>query len=205
SQSPLIVVDGTIMRNGNLDEIGGLDIESVEVVKGAAGSTLYGTAAASGVINIKTKRGNSRDGISFNIRSEAGFADPNSTTWGMPENHVLQLDETGKRFCVVTSNLPSCSRTLEWMREFQRINGVVGDTTRVNQSVQFNSPGAAELTNIFQSNIWPGQWFDAYAALATRNLVSINSLDASGRVGSVRFFASGQYTDNQGAIRGGPT
>jgi TonB-linked SusC/RagA family outer membrane protein len=205
SQSPLIVVDGTIMRNGSLDELGGLDIESVEVVKGAAGSTLYGTAAASGVINIKTKRGNSRDGIAFNIRSEVGAADPNSTTWGMPENHVLQLDETGKRFCVVTSNLPSCSRTLEWMREFQRINGVVGDTTRVNQSVQFNSPGAAELTNIFQSNIWPGQWYDAYAALATRNLVTINSLDASGRVGGVRFFASGQYTDNQGAIRGGPT
>jgi TonB-linked SusC/RagA family outer membrane protein len=206
SQQPLIVVDGTIMRNGNLDELGGLDIESVEVVKGAAGSTLYGTAAASGVINIKTKRGNSRDGISFNIRSEAGFSDPNSTTWGMPVNHPLQLDETGTRYCVSgSSGLPSCSRTLDWMREFQRINGVVGDTTRANQSVQFNSPGVSDLTNVFQSNIWAGQWYDAYAALATRNLITVNSLDASGRVGSVRFFASGQYTDNQGAIRGGPT
>jgi len=38
SQGPLIVVDGTLMRNGSLDELGGLDIESVEVVKGAAGN-----------------------------------------------------------------------------------------------------------------------------------------------------------------------
>jgi TonB-linked SusC/RagA family outer membrane protein len=205
SQSPLIVVDGTIMRNGNLDELGGLDIESVEVVKGAAGSTLYGTAAASGVINIKTKRGNSRDGIAFNIRSEMGAADPNSTTWGMPENHPLQLDETGSRYCVVTSGQPACSRTLDWMREFQRINGVVGDTTRANQSVQFNAPSGGDLLNVFQANEWTGQWYDAYAALATRNLQTLNTVDASGRVGSVRFFASGQYTDAQGAIRGGPT
>lgn len=205
SQSPLIVVDGTIMRNGNLDELGGLDIESVEVVKGAAGSTLYGTAAASGVINIKTKRGNSRDGVAFSIRSEAGFSDPNSTSWGMPVNHPLQLDETGKRFCVVNSGLAPCSRTLEWMREFQRINGVAGDTTRAVQSVQWSAPSGGDVLNVFQGSIWPGQWYDSYAALATRNLVTINGVDASGRVGAVRFFASGQYTDNQGAIRGGPT
>jgi len=205
SQSPLIVVDGTIMRNGNLDELGGLDIESVEVVKGAAGSTLYGTAAASGVINIKTKRGNSRDGISFNIRSEAGFSDPNSTTWGLPVNHPLQIDETGTRYCVVVSGQSPCSRTLDWMREMQRINGVAGDSTRANQSVQFNAPGINDALNVFQANEWIGQWYDSYAALATRSLVTLNSLDASGRVGSVRFFASGQYTDNEGAIRGGPT
>jgi TonB-linked SusC/RagA family outer membrane protein len=206
SQQPLIVVDGTIMRNGNLDELGGLDIESVEVVKGAAGSTLYGTAAASGVINIKTKRGNSRDGMSFNIRSEAGFSDPNSTSWGMPENHPLQLDETGTRYCLAgASSQAPCSRTIDWMREFQRINGLAGDNTRAPQSVQFNAPSGGDLTNVFQSNIWAGQWYDAYAALATRNLITVNSLDASGRIGSVNFFASGQYTDNEGAIRGGPT
>jgi TonB-linked SusC/RagA family outer membrane protein len=212
SQSPLIVVDGTIMRNGNLDELGGLDIESVEVVKGAAGATLYGTAAASGVINIKTKRGNSRDGMSFNIRSEAGYSDPNSTEWGLPLNHPLQLDETGKRFCVVGGSVagqttPSCTKTIEWMREFQRINGVVGDTTRAPQQVQWNAPSLSggDLQNVFQANIWPGQYYDAYAALATRNLVTVNTVDASGRVGGVRFFASGAYTDNQGAIRGGPT
>src|SRR5688500_11729881 len=43
SQQPLIIVDGAIMNVGNLEELGGLDIESVEVVKGAAGASMYGT------------------------------------------------------------------------------------------------------------------------------------------------------------------
>src|SRR5689334_6685860 len=34
SQSPLYVVDGVVLNVGSLDELGGLDIESVEVVKG---------------------------------------------------------------------------------------------------------------------------------------------------------------------------
>src|SRR4051812_8613728 len=49
SQSPLIVVDGVIQRVGGLSDLGGLDIESVEVIKGAAGASLYGSSAASGV------------------------------------------------------------------------------------------------------------------------------------------------------------
>ena len=45
STSPLFIVDGAIMNVGSLEELGGLDIESVEVVKGAAGASLYGTRA----------------------------------------------------------------------------------------------------------------------------------------------------------------
>ena len=66
SQQPLIIVDGAILRVGNLNDIGALDIESVEVVKGAAGASLYGTTAANGVIIIKTKRGANRDGVTWN-------------------------------------------------------------------------------------------------------------------------------------------
>ena len=68
SNSPLIIVDGVIMRNGGLNEIGGLDIESVEVVKGAAGASLYGTTAANGVMIIKTKRGGNQDGVNAQAR-----------------------------------------------------------------------------------------------------------------------------------------
>ena len=86
---PLIIVDGTILRNTSLTEISGLDIESVEVVKGAAGASLYGAAAANGVIVIKTKRGASRDGVKFNFRSEYGISDVNSSSYGQPINHPL--------------------------------------------------------------------------------------------------------------------
>src|SRR5205085_637756 len=94
SQEPLYIVDGVILRVGSLDELGGLDIESVEVVKGAAGASLYGTTAANGVIVIKTRRGASQEGVRLTARSEYGSSDLNSLKYGMPLNHPLQLDET---------------------------------------------------------------------------------------------------------------
>lgn len=68
---PLIVIDG-VRANGSegsstigvggqvpsrLDDINPEDIETINVIKGPAASSLYGTAAANGVIQITTKRG----------------------------------------------------------------------------------------------------------------------------------------------------
>jgi TonB-linked SusC/RagA family outer membrane protein len=202
---PLLIVDGVILRNQSLNEIGGLDIESVEVVKGAAGASLYGAQAANGVIVIKTKRGASRDGVRFNFRSEYGISDLNSLDYGAPANHHLQLDETGKRFCIAGSaNLSPCSRTVNFMEEILRINNVNADTVRTPQSFQFNSPSATsgEMQNVYQSQIWPGQRYNAFAQVSRQNPVALNSIDVSGRVGNVRYFVSGAYTWDQGAIKG---
>ena len=202
---PLLIVDGTILRNQSLNEIGGLDIESVEVVKGAAGASLYGAQAANGVIVIKTKRGNTRDGVRFNYRTEYGVSDLNSFDFGAPVNHVLQLDETGKNFCVTGSGAVSaCSRTFNWMEEILRINNVNADTTRTQQNAQWNSPAIAggELLNVYQANIWPGQRYDAFAQVSQANPVQLHSLDMTGRLGNVRYFVAGAYTGDAGGLRG---
>jgi len=70
---PLIYVDGIRIFNGNsptgvssrqsvspLNDIPASDIDRIEIVKGPAATTLYGTEASGGVIQIFTKRG--RDG-----------------------------------------------------------------------------------------------------------------------------------------------
>lgn len=54
--APLYVVDGVILGSNPAD-IASLDIESIEVVKGAAAASLYGSRAANGVIQIRTARG----------------------------------------------------------------------------------------------------------------------------------------------------
>ena len=56
SQNPLIIVDGVIM-DGTLADINVDDIESIEVVKGASASALYGSQAGNGVVVVTTKRG----------------------------------------------------------------------------------------------------------------------------------------------------
>lgn len=76
NNTPLYVVDGVILSDASTADLSSLDIESIEVVKGAAGASLYGSRAAAGVIQIKTARGN---GIAlgrtqFTFRTEVGGA-----------------------------------------------------------------------------------------------------------------------------------
>jgi len=73
SSNPLIIIDG-ILTEGRLSDINSEDIESIEVVKGASASSLYGSRAANGVIHIKTKRGSnlSSGSTEINYRSEFG-------------------------------------------------------------------------------------------------------------------------------------
>lgn len=74
SASPLIILDGMIM-NGSLADINVDDVESMEVIKGAAASALYGSRAGSGVIAITTKRGKSGNfgKPKITVRNEVGF------------------------------------------------------------------------------------------------------------------------------------
>lgn len=68
SNNPIIYIDGIRMDNGGsgagagdrtsrLDDIDPTSIERIEVLKGAAAATLYGTEASNGVIQIFTKKG----------------------------------------------------------------------------------------------------------------------------------------------------
>lgn len=59
SNEPLYVIDGMAIRpgpGGSLEGINPYDIESIEVLKDAASTTMYGMRGANGVIVIKTKR-----------------------------------------------------------------------------------------------------------------------------------------------------
>lgn len=72
-QDPLIIIDGAITRL-SLADINSEDIERIEIIKGAAASSLYGSDAANGVIQIFMKRGaNVAEGQStFTFRTEYG-------------------------------------------------------------------------------------------------------------------------------------
>jgi TonB-dependent SusC/RagA subfamily outer membrane receptor len=59
STEPLYVIDGVAIRpgpGGSLEGINPYDIESIEVLKDAASTAMYGVRGANGVIVIKTKQ-----------------------------------------------------------------------------------------------------------------------------------------------------
>jgi TonB-linked SusC/RagA family outer membrane protein len=75
--APLVVVDGVILAEGvdaSTADLNALDVESVEVVKGAAAASLYGSRASNGVLQIRTRRGRElADGrTQVTLRSEYG-------------------------------------------------------------------------------------------------------------------------------------
>lgn len=95
SDQPLIYVDGVRVNNqiasglsiqgfgssvvSRLNDINPDDIESIEIIKGPAAATLYGTEASNGVIQIITKRGVPGDRPRFGFTTRQGanwFANP---------------------------------------------------------------------------------------------------------------------------------
>ncbi|HEV7783237.1 MAG TPA: TonB-dependent receptor [Chitinophagaceae bacterium] len=58
ADAPLLVVDG-IPYSGNLNDISPNDIASLEILKDASATAIYGSRGAGGVILVTTKRGNS--------------------------------------------------------------------------------------------------------------------------------------------------
>jgi TonB-linked SusC/RagA family outer membrane protein len=78
SADPLYIVDGVVIdpsvSGSPLTDIPADDIESIEVVKGASGASVYGSRAANGVIRISTKRGNKLglDQTKITVRNEFG-------------------------------------------------------------------------------------------------------------------------------------
>src|SRR5690606_27794710 len=56
SNSPLVVLDGMIF-GGSLSDINPNDIRSIEILKDASSSAIYGSRAANGVILVSSKKG----------------------------------------------------------------------------------------------------------------------------------------------------
>ena len=57
NNKPLYVVDGMVIQNGGIENINPQDIESIEVLKDASATAVYGSRGANGVILVTTKKG----------------------------------------------------------------------------------------------------------------------------------------------------
>lgn len=71
SNAPLYVVDGAVFT-GSLSDINPNDIESLNILKDAASTSLYGSSAANGVVMITTKKGRKGKKGNFTFTSNTG-------------------------------------------------------------------------------------------------------------------------------------
>lgn len=94
-ESPLLVVDGVPYTNISLRDIASDDIESVDVLKGATASALYGSRGGSGAIMITTKRGK-EEGLHVSINSNTMFS---SGFLRLPDVQTSYSSGAGGKYC----------------------------------------------------------------------------------------------------------
>ncbi|MCP9765681.1 SusC/RagA family TonB-linked outer membrane protein [Lacihabitans soyangensis] len=71
NSDPLYVVDG--FQTGDISFLAPGDIESIEVLKDASATAIYGSRGANGVVLISTKRGKKTDKPKFSFEAYSGF------------------------------------------------------------------------------------------------------------------------------------
>ncbi len=202
-QGPLYIVDGVII-NGGLPDINPSDIENVEVVKGASAASLYGARAGQGVIQITTRSGRrSADGMSFNVRVEAGQSDI-ERAFPLATQTSLMMDERNERFCMNVSGAPICARSFDWVTEAARVNNEPGDVA-LSPAGMTVDPGASiqasALPQLYQARLFPGRTYDAIEQTVSPGRFNTNTFDMTGRFNQTQVYASASGTIQQGAIR----
>lgn len=74
--SPLIVLNGVPVSESVYNSTSINDIESVNVLKDASATSIYGSRAANGVIFITTKRGQRGSDVNVTVRTQYGISQP---------------------------------------------------------------------------------------------------------------------------------
>ncbi len=122
SNSPLVVVDG--VQYGSLEDINPADIESIEVLKDASSTAIYGSRGANGVILISTRQA-SGDGIQVSVESYGGIS--------------------------TTADYPAFNTGPEYVAQKREANRVSGDWSGPEDDPNIFS--SSELENI-ENGVW---------------------------------------------------
>ena len=201
-QEPLYIVDGVISQGG-IQDINPQDIESVEVVKGAAASSLYGSRAGNGVIQITTRSGKSSgEGVRFRSQFETGTSNIENE-YMYPKTHAMLMSEDYTRHCTVTSGAADCSRSVNLENE----------TLRINEGEELFAMPPVQLANDAGISRNPGQagrylvqvnpflrTYNPIRQIVTDGQTINSTLDATGRVGRTNFFASANQLRQEGSM-----
>jgi TonB-linked SusC/RagA family outer membrane protein len=111
SNSPLIIVDG--VEYGSTLDIPASDIESMDILKDASSTAIYGTKGANGVIIITTKRGKAGK-TRVNVNAYWSFNSPTSIVKSMYGDKEVQrwVDRANYRSDVASGNWGSANTSV---------------------------------------------------------------------------------------------
>jgi len=189
SSEPLYVIDGVPIVSQNLArttfgqptnplaDLNPSDIESMEVLKDAAATAIYGARAANGVVLITTKRGKSGEptiSISTYAGSSKAWKDPNELRVDGPTFELLQNEAAANN----------------WIDRYGSLEAL--DPSGNAFSAPYANPAGATNTNWINPIMQQGSMYNIDASISGGNeriryMVSANNFDQEGIMKPVMF------------------
>lgn len=80
---PLYILDGAPISASDFNTINPSDIATLNVLKDAASTSIYGARAANGVVVITTKKGRIADRPKIQFQTQVGFSQANAEKWDL--------------------------------------------------------------------------------------------------------------------------
>ena len=200
SNRPLVYIDGARIKNeavdagtlgqdySRLNDLNPADIESVEIVKGPAAATLYGTEAAGGVIRITTKQGRAGE-TRYQLRADYGanwnIADFEPTVWN-PRSFFPDAPDTLYTMRLLETDSP-------WRTGWEKTLGL-------------NISGNLENVNYYIAGQWTDQngpvvtnWFEKYNLRGNLTVKPTEKLDLAISTGYANTAVQLPQADNSGS------
>ena len=198
TQTPLVLIDG-IERS--LAAINPSDIESVEILKDAASSAIYGSRASNGVVLVTTKSGTKSRAPRITFDASVAYQEPESMLEYLNAEEFLTLQRT--RYNHVLNNSGQAHLSAD-NYAFSSGNSKASQySTRYLQAGESVPAGYKSMadpldpskTLIFQDNNWikesfaPAWWQNYYVSV-------------DGGTDNMNYMASIGYTDDDGVVAG---
>ena len=168
---PLYVVDGFPLMNGSISEVNANDIASIEVLKDASATAIYGSRGANGVVMITTKTG-AKNAKNLSFNATYGFQMPGRLIETMNHEQFVDFINTAytnaKGRPVYTAANPAPDIHTDWQDEIIKdsapvqdysisFDGTTGDTQYMVSGGMFLQDGLISSAKFdkytFRSNI----------------------------------------------------
>ncbi|HKJ93849.1 MAG TPA: SusC/RagA family TonB-linked outer membrane protein [Longimicrobiales bacterium] len=209
SNSPLIVIDGVRVddnpqsyglftggqQTSRLNDLNPQDIADIQILKGPAASALYGTAAANGVIQITTKRGEA-GATRWRAWWEAGQLD---NSLNAPDNYYA-VDASGNR-CDLLARAAGC--TIAQTYSYNPLKEYGYYRTGYHQLYGVSASGGSDQVTYYvsgertnETGVTPDNGMNQTNLRANLNAAPAQSVTLSAKVGFVKNHVQLPQSDN---------
>ena len=196
SNSPLFVVDNIPLITGGIENVNPNDIESIDVLKDASATAIYGSRGANGVVIITTKQGKSGK-VTLNF------------------NHSVTLENlVDNREMFNASEYITFKRWAYYYAGLNPVTGIStnprGDLPNINTDRSLFSATAdrfawANINQGWASGTWDGskvQNTDWRGMVKEQSITTDNTMSVSGGSDKIKAYGSFGYLNNGGVVKG---